>query len=683
MASRRLDISSLLCDDPPPAFSPLEALVHAASEERKRLDASVDRPQELDPYELERRRRIQQDELLESQKYAHELELRRQKEIIELRAKQEHELELRRREEDERRRFEYERERQREYEQQIRHREEQERLHRLAFERQRELELADERHRQHRSVPVVTPAISHLVLPRKADPMPIINNSPLPLSVQDEQRPIKKRRYSESPTRLITDDKERIAREREKMHAGELGYGRTDSPLPGPSYPPRRPGSGHGHTRKPVAVADLLADKEPARSPDAHRVVSPLGGRRSPPGSQIGRAKAARKSDDHLLREPPPPPQEAKKIKEEPKPFRPHTTPSQPPPPRVPILEDIRLKKAHITTHPPPPPPTQPPSQQFKTHTHIAKTQQEDAHEWFIQQYDEEPSPTTSARPEPPHTPSPSLSPITSTVVAAISILPKSPPSSQKPLTPKAAAVATLEQELEELVSEPITSSSLTIATTIGKKQQQEMDLVDLAVSELVETLENDNDGAKPESGPMEVDVEDELLSLVDDRPPPTSLSTLSVTTPAPSTPLQPPTTPLTSSGAARRLPGSVATSSHASASSSSAAQLATTKPAPPTHRVITVARPVSPTIMSAPPVSLPLSASMARQATSTKATSERDSMPPPASTSVGSSSKKPSSDRAGSVTPVAPPTKKKKEATAKARTFNIGEINFHTNYMI
>src|SRR6266511_3240006 len=42
MASRRLDISSLLCDDSQPSFSPLDALVQAATEERKRLSAVDD-----------------------------------------------------------------------------------------------------------------------------------------------------------------------------------------------------------------------------------------------------------------------------------------------------------------------------------------------------------------------------------------------------------------------------------------------------------------------------------------------------------------------------------------------------------------------------------------------------------------------------------------------------------------
>ncbi|KAF9569613.1 hypothetical protein CPC08DRAFT_652413 [Agrocybe pediades] len=685
MASRRLDISSLLCDDTPPAFSPLEALVHAATEERKRLDASIDPPptNPLDPraFELERRRRIQNEEE----------ELRQNDLERAHRIQQERELQ------DERRRFDiYERDRQREHEQRVRDdhfrdqihlREEQERIHRHSLPH-REQEPLDDRHRQHRPLPVVTPAISHLLLPRRSDPVLVntpnnVNASPvIPSSLPDEPpRPIKKRRFSESPTRPFSDDKERIARERDKMHAGELGYGRTsDSPVPGPSHPPRRPGSGHGHTRKPVAVADLLADKEPPRVPDAHRVVSPLGGRRSPPGSQIGRAKAARKSDDHLLKEPPPPQlpsSEVKKIKEETKPPRPRTS-SIPPAhssPRPPQKADIRSKKAHN-----PPPPLPPPPPPAKTQTQIPKVQQDDAHEWFLQQYDEEPSPTTSTRPGPPHSPSPSLSPITSTVVAAISSLPKSPPLSHKPLTPKAAAVATLEQELEDLVSEPMPASSSTLTSTIVKKQEKDMDLVDLAVSELVETLENDDDDdvddhdAKPTPAPMEVDVEDELLSLVDDRPPPPPPPPHSQPIPtAASSSVHPPPLSTSSSATApaRRLPGSAASSSHASASTSSAAQLATTtKPAPPTHRVISEARPISPTIMSTPPVSSISSAAAARQVP-TKSTSERGSMPPP---STGTSSKKVSGDQSDSpappptaVTSASSTTKKKKETTAKA----------------
>jgi magnesium-transporting ATPase (P-type) len=47
MASRRLDISSLLCDDNPPNFSPLDALVQAASEERRRLTVTEPSPRFL------------------------------------------------------------------------------------------------------------------------------------------------------------------------------------------------------------------------------------------------------------------------------------------------------------------------------------------------------------------------------------------------------------------------------------------------------------------------------------------------------------------------------------------------------------------------------------------------------------------------------------------------------------
>ena len=377
MASRRLDISSLLCDDNPTPFSPLEALVHAATEEKRRLD---------------------------------------------------------------------------------------------------------HQHRFHHP-----PSIAHLISP--ADPpITIALDSPDP-------RHLKKRRYSLSPT---SDD---IIRERDKMFVGELGYGRVD-----PSFTPRRPGS---HSRKPVAVADLLS---PPLVSTTHRILSPPG-RRSPPGSQIGRAKAARKSDEH------------------------HHTSSFPPPPNI---------------------------------------QQEDAHEWFLHQFDQVPSPST--RLKPPHPPSP-------------------PPS--HPLT---AAVA-LEQEF-----------------TKKQEPQAQMDLdVDLAVTELVQTMEDDDN--KPPT--IEVDVEDELLSLVDDRPPPS-------TTARRPPPSHPPAIP------------------------------ATTKPAPS----LTEPRHVSPS----PTIPMGISPASAVRHPSTKPTSERGSMPPPASTTVTSAGKK-GAEYAGNVVPT-PTTstvpKKKKEAKVR-----------------
>ncbi|KAJ3489061.1 hypothetical protein NLJ89_g11560 [Agrocybe chaxingu] len=157
--------------------------------------------------------------------------------------------------------------------------------------------------------------------------------------------------------------------------------------------------------------APVLARPD-SRGRDAHHVVSPLG-RRSPPGSQIGRAKAARKSDEHLSREPPLPPPPTKesihpvveldvkkpKVKQELKPPRSRTTSDDTQPP----AEEPRPPKKPVKEPAPPPPRDQPPP---------AKVQPDDAHEWFLHQYDEEPSPTTSSRPEPPHTPSPSVSPV-------------------------------------------------------------------------------------------------------------------------------------------------------------------------------------------------------------------------------------------------------------------------------
>jgi len=522
------------------------------------------------------------------------------------------------------------------------------------------------------------PSISHLIShppPRKSDPPQITHSSSpiapdpppltIPTSTHDDHRPIKKRRYSESPTRPMSDDKERLAREREKMVVGELGYGRVDSPVAGPSSAPRRPGSGHSQGRK-VAVADLLTDKAPpstSRPDPLHRMVSPLG-RRSPPGSQIGRAKAARKSDEFLsiptypTRDDihPPTESEPRKIKEEPRskhelkpPPRSRQTSAEA---RIPAIED-RPKKS-IKSPPLPPPP--------KIQQASSKTPQDDAHEWFLHQYDQEPSPTTSLRPEPPHTPSPSVSPVTSTLPAP-SV--KSPPAPHKSLTPITAAVA-LEQELEDLVSSPtVPVGPATTSTTIVKKQElDDMDLdLDLAVTELVETLENDD---MKDVG-MEVDVEDELLSLVDDRPPPSSSSARRA------------------SGAANASATSTLSASTSSTSTSHAsatpAQSATVVNAKQNHQVAPPIRSASETSQShpsPPTMTTPLVAStsipspLVGRQSSARPASERGSMPPPASTTKTNATKK-VTERAGSVIPstgseasTSTGTKKKKETGAK-----------------
>ena len=468
MASRRLDISSLLCDDNPMPFSPLEALVHAATEEKRRLDQGPD-------YE----RQQQQQRFFEDQ--------------------------------------------------------------------QRHLFLEREHRRVHHP-----PSIAHLISP---DP-PI---STIPIDSPDP-RHIKKRRYSLSPS---PDDKERIIRERDKMFVGELGYGRVD---PVPSFTPRRPGSGHGHPRKPVAVADLLSPPltSTSHARDSHRLLSPLG-RRSPPGSQIGRAKAARKSDEY------------------------QHPPSRPP----------------ISSLPPPPPLSDLKKPQKEYHT--PKLQQEDPHEWFLQQFDQVPSPTT--RTKPPRSPTP-LPPPTA--------LP--PPFTTAHHKPPVTAAVALEQELEGFPSKP---------TVIVKQQEPEvqMDLdVDLAVTELVQTMERD---VKPPR--MEVDVEDELLSLVDDHPAPSS-STGTSRRPVPSSSSQVPTAPATASTSAN------------------------TNPAPP--RSVSEASHASPS----PTIPMGVSPASAVHHPSVRPTPERGSMPPPTATGAG----KKGAERAGSVVPPATtstPAKKKKEA--------------------
>ncbi|KAF8168059.1 hypothetical protein B0H34DRAFT_684045 [Crassisporium funariophilum] len=750
MASRRLDISSLLCDDSQPAFSPLEALVQAATEERRRLTATDDPPalspqlarhhyeeaqrqrhhqeqQQLHAQELERRRRIQEAQHLEEQR---QFEIRRQHEIEherrqraaafgsfdrqraeqQLAFEQAQEERLREEEhhkralEQQRQRENYQRdverarlldlerarvveERQREFQRQ---QQEAEQLERLHAERRRELERHREegerireveriarqqealrihemqqrqrnieaQHRLHE--PITTsphpPSISHLISHpphRKPDSnqiklltSPISPDHPsMPQYHHEDSRPIKKRRYSESPTRPIPDDRERIAREREKMVVGELGYGRIDSPVAGPSTAPRRPGSGHGHGRKSVAVSELLVDKErpttASRSDSRDRVVSPLG-RRSPPGSQIGRAKAARKSDEHIPREiqlPPPrdplPSElEIKKVKEEPK----LKEDSKPPRHRTNSDEEVRprkITKDPISTPAPPPPPPLPPLSTTRIQS-PSKPEHDDAHEFFLQSFEEDPSPTISCRPEPPRSPSPSASPVTSFLPVPTAQSVKSPPPPPRVLTPITAAVA-LEQELEDLVSKPTTITTTAI-TTVKKQPDMDMDLdVDLAVTELVaETLEGDD--VKQDLVGMEVDVEDELLSLVDDRPPPASINM------------------------SRRASGPSSASGSSSSHGSAAITTATVaKQPPPPLRSIVDARHTSPTISASSSATL---VSPAVRHPSTRPASERGSMPPPATTNMGSGAKK-IVERAGSVVPA----KKKKEIATKVGT--------------
>lgn len=502
-------------------------------------------------------------------------------------------------------------------------------------------------------------------------------------TAHDDQRPYKRGRYSLSPVRPIPDDQERIARERERMVVGELGYGRVDSPVPGPPAVPRRPGSGHNQARKAVAVADLLTDKEPppARpdSRNAHRIINPTS-RRSPPGSHIGRAKAARKSDESRREQhiPPPPPKEPAhspilpeqtkikeeaKIKQEPKPNRPRRVSDEIR--RTPTVDDSRQKKSvkeALQPAPVPPPPPPPP----KLQPGSSKTnQQDDAHEYFLQQYDELPAPATKSAPL--HMPSPAPHPITTnpTTTTTPSLhnikSPSATQQQQKALTPITAAVA-LERELEDLVASPTPSRTATVISVVVPKveKREESDDMDLAFDELVDTLE---DGDKKDFGNgMEVDVDSELLSLVDDRPPP----------------------PTHIEDSARRASGSSTLTSpistgHASNAAQQFTPSVTVKQQQQVQRTVSDSHPTSKSIKTTSPVltaSLPSAILVARQ-TSGRATSDRDSMPPPATTTKGGTKK--AAERASSAVPpeltstastaaTTTTTKKKKETTSKVR---------------
>ena len=475
----------------------------------------------------------------------------------------------------------------------------------------------------------------------------------------DEIRPSKKRRYSDSPSRTVTEDgtdgRGRLQHRGRVMAATtEVGY-----PMVEVMALLKRPGSGQGQVRKHTVVEEsLLIEREREREREKistrgeieGREVRELDGdlvrRRSPPGSLVGRAKARKSEDvdvslerkehvsemkDREMEEPP----DAKKPKEDRKKPRPRTSGES----HIESLIPSRVKheKEHYQHqpqhqhHPPP------------------KSREEDAHEWFLEHYAESPSPAdTRTRPRPPHSPTP-LRVVTTSLPPAAPALPQSKslsPVMKKrtptPTTMPEAAVA-LEQELEEIVVE----QGVVTKTEPGV----DMDIdVDLAVTELVaQTLGGDDEGKRDHSEGMEVDVEDELLSLVDDRPPPPPLV---------------PSRRVSSGSAPGFIPGP---------STSHAPKLSALRDSDSRHT-----SPQAVSAISAPSPSSFLSP-VVRASSSARPTPDRGSMPPPVSTNVGAAGgsrgkdrdeggKK--GDRAGSVASTSaaavPGTKKKKDGGAK-----------------
>ncbi|PPR06889.1 hypothetical protein CVT24_011579 [Panaeolus cyanescens] len=670
-----------------------EQELRAQEAQRRQLEEEQRRQREEEQqrilYQREREELVRIERQKEYERRQYEEERRREAERIrELEYQRQLELERRRKEEEvelERRRERERRERERERERELLERERERQQRETEMARLEEERLAEQRRRQrfhdllgNESYPH-SPSIHHLV--SSPPPPSTILNISSPLISSDsipDSRPVKKPRYSQSP---IQDNK-------------DIRTTRIDSPVAGPSSAaPHRPGSGHGQTRKIVAVSDLLSDKDQppssrpeSRDRDPHRILSPLG-RRSPPGSQIGRAKAARKSDEHAAKDPvnppppPPPPiipreikleiesskpppksEEPIKVKEEVKPR--HRVITQDFKPQH-VNDDSRPKKTVKTSPPAPPPqPQQPPQPIRQVHSHVEpiRQQDDDPHAWFLSQFEEEPSPTTSARPDPPRSPTPSVSPISSAIPTrpAPPIKAKSPPVSHPSLTPITAAVA-LEQELEELVSSP-TVASKPPPSKVKKQDIADVDMdleIDAAVSELVGTLEEDDPpNVKHEPVGMEVDVEDELLSLVDERPQQplptlapsnTSRKPLSSSIPASRTSATPTAVPVAN------VPGSTAKQQQQS---------------PPLRSADSQASP--PSSLSVPPPVISSAGPTLTARSSARSTADRESMPPPsmtssASTSVASAKKGATSvERAGSVVPSASssaPTKKKPSA--------------------
>lgn len=491
------------------------------------------------------------------------------------------------------------------------------------------------------------------------------------------------------------DDKDRITRERERMTVGEIGYGRIESPVAVPSSSssstpaaPRRPGSGSG-VRRPVSVSDLLSpepqphllptpiephhpplriisrEKDPAAAPHHHhhRIVSPLG-RRSPPGSQVGRAKAARKSDEHASSSYTPMAHSASSSSTASASLPPvvsHQHPPPPPPSSLPSLPAKKLvvKEEQVTkrqkleempspmlaeplrkapSHLPPakespttPISSLPPSQSARRHSKErsqAQPRHDDAHDWLLEHYAENSSTSEKDRRQVPQqkTRSPPASSQRRTVSPVVQVKQQS----HSPVIEDEDDNA-LEKELEKLLAEVDTP----------EEEEENMDVDSLVTDLVAGTLDGDDEEDEPvtsksyqrdepdEPMPLAADVEDELLSLIDDKPPPPS-----------------------STSVARRASGSSTT--------------ATPMLAPPTSRIIKPAPPpVKTSEAGTHPLKSPASDLMspAGRLGSAKPKPERESMPPPPMKDRDQDSQKDTSDHATPSSSAAP-SKKKKESS-------------------
>ncbi|KAJ7181705.1 hypothetical protein C8R43DRAFT_1055442 [Mycena crocata] len=416
--------------------------------------------------------------------------------------------------------------RQREHHEQLIHQE------RLQQERLQQAHLWEQRERERDRGRVVVDAMGvpmDLRPGRKSDPgqqRPFTSPAaphPMPSHVHMEP-PSKKRRYSDSP-----GPHPPVASSFEWERAISLKHGGDRSILnpevPSPPPPLRRPSSSSGSDTTqfsfPPRGRKSLGVTEERHGVGGHghldnRILSPpfhsppfLPSRRSPPGSLTGRAKAARKSEpeepdvnsysreyttvihvpERAREEYVPEDRKHKKSQSQGQPhplsrpleYAPVAGPSRRP-------EQPQQPQSDERHH-------GPPQRRPQPHLSTRQPKEEDAHEWLLEHF-ADPSPNAQAWRKPERAMSPSR------VAAAMTHVQPSTKRASPPLTTMPEAAVALE---EELASVRVPASKI--------EPDDEMD-VDGAVAALVqETLED----GKHEK--MEVDVEDELLSLVDDRP--------------------------------------------------------------------------------------------------------------------------------------------------------------------
>ncbi|KAF8626522.1 hypothetical protein AX15_004827 [Amanita polypyramis BW_CC] len=322
-------------------------------------------------------------------------------------------------------------------------------------------------------------------------------------AVSEGLPPSKKRRHSNSPllTTVAIQNTEgsRPSNFYEQISSVETRVSETASPavpppiavMVGPSIPCR---PAHDVRKQPPLPMD-----QPVRERESHKVVSALG-RRSPPGSAVGRAKAAKKVDEmeRSLRE-------AGK-KEPSTPHLPRNTLASSVSSGIVSSETVRGEERKLSAMP-----------------GSTKAKHEDTHEWFLQQFDKSPSPPPSQDFHPAVSLSDpaSVPPVTS-VPAPIPntterlVLLDNQGQSSSPPRMSEDVVAALEQELEELLAEP------------DETPENKMDVdIDRAVTQLVSDTLNNGQGEEEEEEShtdrqdtdlTEADVDIELLRLVDDQ---------------------------------------------------------------------------------------------------------------------------------------------------------------------